>query len=327
MATEPLEIFKPGTFESMEGQTLNFTAEDVAATVAAYDPALHKAPFVIGHPKTDDPAYGWAASLSLSDDGVVLAEPEQVHAEFAEGVNNGNYPKISTSFWPPEHSANPVPGVWYPRHIGFLGGAAPAVKGLRPASFSSDDDGVVTVSFSETLQPNLERDMSTNKNLDKDKQKEASFAERETALAAREAEIAAREAKVAEQARAAKTAEIASFAEGLVSEGKLLPAEKEGVVSLLQGMAEEQVVSFAEGAGTVEKSGPEFLREFLTALPERVDFAERSAPVDEQAVTASFAAPRGYTVDGSQVELHNKITAYAEKHSVTYAQAAQAVGG
>jgi hypothetical protein len=35
-----------------------------------------------------------------------------------------------------------VPGKWYLRHIGFLGAAAPAVKGLKDVSFADADDGV-----------------------------------------------------------------------------------------------------------------------------------------------------------------------------------------
>jgi glycerophosphoryl diester phosphodiesterase len=51
-------------------------AERVAACAAAYDPARHEAPIVIGHPATDDPAWGWIKSLTFSD-GVLIAEPDQ----------------------------------------------------------------------------------------------------------------------------------------------------------------------------------------------------------------------------------------------------------
>ena len=53
---KPLHIFKPGKHVAMSGANLNFSEADLAATVLAYDPALHEAPLVIGHPKHDAPA-------------------------------------------------------------------------------------------------------------------------------------------------------------------------------------------------------------------------------------------------------------------------------
>src|SRR3546814_7761915 len=120
-----LEIFKAGTHTDMAGKAHTFTAGEVVATLAAYDPALFAAPLWVGHPKVEDPAYGWVAGLSLADD-IVKADPEKVEPAFAAMVNDGRFPKISASFWPPTHPSNPKPGVWYLRHVGFLGAAAPA---------------------------------------------------------------------------------------------------------------------------------------------------------------------------------------------------------
>ena len=78
-------------------------------------------------------------------EGIVTADPEKVEPNFAEMVNDGRFPKISSSFWPPNHPSNPKPGVWYLRHVGFLGAAAPAVKGLKPASFSDEAADLVTI--------------------------------------------------------------------------------------------------------------------------------------------------------------------------------------
>lgn len=48
---KPIHIFKPGKHVAMSGVSLNFSESDLAATVRAYDPALHEAPLVLGHPK------------------------------------------------------------------------------------------------------------------------------------------------------------------------------------------------------------------------------------------------------------------------------------
>ena len=132
-----LQIFKAGKHTAMSGVALAFSDADIAATVAAYDPSKHEAPLVIGHPKTDDPAFGWVKSLQFSD-GVLQAEPDQVDAAFAELVNDGKFKKISASFYTPDAPNNPVPGVYYLRHVGFLGAQAPAVKGLKAASFAEE---------------------------------------------------------------------------------------------------------------------------------------------------------------------------------------------
>lgn len=137
----PLHIFNAGRHQATDGQWYDFSEADIADAVASYDPILLKAPLVVGHPKTNSPSYGWAKSLA-ADGGGLFAEPENVNPEFAELVNKKTYPRISTSFYLPDSPGNPKPGHFYVRHIGFLGGAAPAVKGLREAEFA-DGDGAV----------------------------------------------------------------------------------------------------------------------------------------------------------------------------------------
>jgi hypothetical protein len=141
-SSKPIQIFKPGKRTAMSGVTLDFSDADLQATAAAYDPAKHEAPLVVGHPKHDDPAYGWAASLAYAD-GALEAMPSQVNADFADMVDAGAFKKVSASFYLPDAPNNPVPGVFYLRHIGFLGAQAPAVKGLRNPEFADAEEGVV----------------------------------------------------------------------------------------------------------------------------------------------------------------------------------------
>ncbi|MFS2072756.1 hypothetical protein ACEN9D_28795 [Pseudomonas sp. CT11-2] len=44
-----------------------------------------------------------------------------------------------------------MPGVYYLRHVGFLGAQPPAVKGLRPIELAEGEPGVIE--FSEDGQP------------------------------------------------------------------------------------------------------------------------------------------------------------------------------
>lgn len=147
----PIHIFKAGRHTAMQGRTLEFSAADLAATAAAYDPALHEAPLVIGHPADNAPAFGWVAGLS-ADAGGLYATPRQLEPAFAEEVRAGRYKKVSASFYVPDSPHNPHPGVFYLRHVGFLGAQPPAVKGLAPVQFAEGDDeaGCVTVEFAES---------------------------------------------------------------------------------------------------------------------------------------------------------------------------------
>ena len=64
----------------------------------------------------------------------------------------GRYKKLSASLYSPSSPANPRPGTWYLRHVGFLGAQPPAIKGLAPVNFAAgDEEGTVTVEFSEEM--------------------------------------------------------------------------------------------------------------------------------------------------------------------------------
>jgi len=139
---QPFEIFRSGKHTAASGATVSFTEDDLRASIAAYDPAIHEAPIVVGHPKDNAPAYGWVKSLAFGEGGAMTAEPAQVDEAFAEMVASGRFKKRSASFYTPDSPSNPKPGVFYLRHVGFLGAQPPAVKGLKEVAFS-EADGVV----------------------------------------------------------------------------------------------------------------------------------------------------------------------------------------
>lgn len=133
-----LNIFREGTHVATDGTQHTFTTAQLRDIAASYDPQLHEAPLVVGHPTLDAPAYGWAKSI-VERDGELYAEPTQVEPQFAELVNKGRFKKISASIYLPDTPGNPKPGHHYLKHVGFLGAAPPAVKGLRSAQFSAGD--------------------------------------------------------------------------------------------------------------------------------------------------------------------------------------------
>lgn len=146
---QPIEIFKPGRHQASSGAVISFTESHLAQAARVYSPELHRAPLVVGHPKTDDVAYGHVSALAFNEaTSRLVAEPADVEPQFAELVAGGRLLAVSASFYPPGHAANPVPDSYYLRHVGFLGAEAPAVKGLKRPSvaFAEHEDGVVEFS-------------------------------------------------------------------------------------------------------------------------------------------------------------------------------------
>lgn len=125
------EIFKTGKHTSANGVTKDFTVDDCQKIVDNYNSNItnHEAPIVIGHPKDNDPAYGWIEELKLVGEKI-LAKPKQVVKEFAEAVEQGLFKKRSVSLYPDLTL----------RHVGFLGAVPPAIKGLADIKFNDEKE-------------------------------------------------------------------------------------------------------------------------------------------------------------------------------------------
>lgn len=135
-----IEVFKAGNYGA-EGR---WTEGDLDALVNSYDAKQNPAPIVIGHPKTNDPAYGWVAGLRRVG-SALQAQLEKVEPQFEQLLSDGRFRTRSVAIYK-KFGATGAP---YLGHIGFLGAAAPTVKGLQPASFHDGDAAqVVSVEFS-----------------------------------------------------------------------------------------------------------------------------------------------------------------------------------
>ena len=85
---------------------------------------------VVGHPQMDAPAYGWIDGLRRTGDRL-QAKLRDIDPAFREAVEAGRYAGRSVAL------ENDVTDGYRLQHLGFLGGAAPAVKGLAPTQFSA----------------------------------------------------------------------------------------------------------------------------------------------------------------------------------------------
>jgi len=120
------EIFRTGKWTSSSGFSHDYSEDDLDKIVQNFnedDPV----PIVVGHPKTNAPAYGWIKNIKRVKDRLI-AIPKQVDAAFKKLLEEGKFKKRSISLTP-DLKLN---------HVGFLGAAAPAVEGLKDIKFSSD---------------------------------------------------------------------------------------------------------------------------------------------------------------------------------------------
>jgi hypothetical protein len=334
-ATKPVHVFKAGTHTSASGDAFSFSDADILQIAESYNAALHQAPIVIGHPETDSPAWGWVDHLEAQD-GNLFAHESKVDPDFAELRTAGRYDKRSIALYAPTDPENPTPGAWYLKHVGYLGGMPPAVKGLQSANFAATGTAVI---FSEpvsdestinqpatktttTQSPESTQPVSPNPNLPKElsmtpeqiaelQAKAARVDAAEAKITAAEAEVTTLKAAAVQTARAAfaekRTAEATEFATAQIKRGVLQPALQARVVALLA--QEPAKVEFSEGGSTVNTDAAQIVRDVLTGAVAPVEFGEHAG-----------GKPPAAKV-GSDAELHDKATALAKKDGISYTDA------
>jgi len=331
----------------------------VAATVGTEFPA------VIGHPKTDSPAWGWF-NLVKSENGDIFVKPRTLIPEFALMVKNEMFPKRSIAF-------NQDGSI---RHLGFLGAQPPALKDLKGIQFS-EDTATEVIEFANNAYhiqsigsvfqrlrewmiekfgseeadkaiPNYEVDFLKSAEDDekqpefsKQKKKEEQMIQFtkeqvDQQLAKQKADFSAEkqkdkdyiitlEAEAAKRKKDTTKQEVTAFCESLKKDGKLLPA--------WEGMG---LITFMEGLAESEdeiefaegkkETQSEFFQRFLSELPKVVEFAEIAKRETAQAQTGKTHIEG--PVDPERNELHLKALAYErENKGVTYIEAYKAIGG
>ena len=296
----PLHLARPGQFTDMHGQAVDLSPDLLAQLAASYDPAIYQAPLVIGHPKTNSPAFGHLAKLELTPEGL-FGVPINVDPAFADAVNSGKYPQRSLSFWPADHPSSPTPGQPYIRHLGVLGAVPPAIPGLQGADLAGDE--AVTIEFSApllttTLEPTPMPEPTETIDL---AAREAALAYQAASLAATQADLDRRAAELAAQEDRARRAAVIAFCEGLASETRIHPAAVPAMAEILVKLeTDEPALCFAAAEDPeTPQAGAAWLKNFLSHLPPLVDlatFADKNrAPAPEVPalnINAIYAARR-----------------------------------
>ena len=128
-----IDICRAGTWRDIAGREVAIDEarlDRIVAEHAAADPA----PVVVGHPETAAPAYAWIDGLRRVGDRL-QATLRDIAPAFREAVEAGHYAGRSIAL-----QGDTL------RHLGFLGGRAPAVPGLAPTCFASAPETVIAFS-------------------------------------------------------------------------------------------------------------------------------------------------------------------------------------
>ena len=123
-----IEVFKGGQQTDSKGRKHDGD-KVIERALSTFNAAEYSPPLVIGHPKTDSPAFGWIGGVRKTvKNGVNHLEAglKQIYPEVAQMVKDGLFKKVSASFYEDGRL----------RHVGLLGAAAPAVKGLADVAFT-----------------------------------------------------------------------------------------------------------------------------------------------------------------------------------------------
>lgn len=329
-----IEIFSAGTHTDAAGKTREFTTADLDRIVANHS-TEHPAPAVVGHPKSNDPAYGWTGGGLKRVGNKLMALFTQVEPAFEQMVKDGRFRNRSIKIAKGNNG-------FVLQHVGFLGAAPPAVEGLKPIQFESgavesyefdwgdgynlsliargmrrlrdffiatygqekadvvmpDDDiaALERAAVVEQLAPDPDdapapvpaptASYSAHQELPvTDPVKTFTQADLDAAVAkAAEAEIAKRlaaESRVAEFERSQRLDKSKAAVDKLVSEGRLLTGQIEGLAEFMASLDDGADFEFTATAGdAVKKPRGAFLQELLGKLPVQIEFKRRKAGED-----------------------------------------------
>lgn len=132
-----IQVFKSGEHTDSSGNTSLFSNEKLDEITSRYnlkvqESSSNEVPLVKGHPKSDAPAYGWIERLKRRGD-YLLAKLKELSPEIVNEVKRGLFKKVSIALYPDLML----------RHVGLLGAATPAVKGLQNVTFSNSENFLV----------------------------------------------------------------------------------------------------------------------------------------------------------------------------------------
>ena len=300
---EWFEVFKAGNHTDAHGQQREWSEQDLDLIVSKYNEQTdHEAPMVIGHPNTNNPAYGWIETLKR-EGSKLLAKGKQIDDGLKNLVDAGRYKKVSIALYPDLML----------RHVGFLGAQPPAVKGLKAPAFSDQEYTEIVYEFAQQEPPvdpidsiikglvdyarkNFGEEFAQAIMAEGNRLKVASqqqqpqmqpqqppqggmpqrppvapmgqrFSEEDEEMKQLKAQVAALTAKN-------KDMEFNEYYGGVAREGILTPAQKPYVQGLFSILNDDKLKTFEFSETQTTMKGIDLLKGFISKLPKAVEFGE-----------------------------------------------------
>lgn len=258
-------ILKVGKFTDSKGNECDFTTEKLDKIVQNFQNVHKDVPVCVGHPKTNTPAYGWLEDVKRVGNDLYCSF-KNVQEEFKEAVNKGLFKNRSISL---DKDLNI-------RHLAFLGGQAPAVKGLEAFCFE-DDENAVDIEFSDFSDKET-LDLLFGKNEKTAKADEIEDIRQKLAdEMAKNAELVQ---QIENQKAEAKMKEFADFAESAVVKGNILPKHKESVINILLSADKFGSFNFADSGEIDAVQGVKNFISELKILDLKSDFSDADEITD-----------------------------------------------
>ncbi|MGE4402841.1 MAG: hypothetical protein AB7F61_14295 [Desulfobulbus sp.] len=263
--TDWMEVFRAGRHVAASGAERDWSVADLQQMADGYNPQKHEAPIVVGHPRDNDPAFGWVKALKVDGDKL-LALPDQVAPEFTELVKAGRYKKRSISIYPDGTL----------RHVGFLGAQPPAVKGLKDIEFAGAAAETYEYADTEDAQmTELERLQQQLAN------EQAARQAAEARATKAESDKQAAVANFSELQQQTKKQEIEAFIDKGIADGKLLPGWKDkGLAEFMTALdGQTETYEFSEGK---QETPLNWFKGFINSFSEHALFKEMAKPKKEE---------------------------------------------
>lgn len=303
-----MDEFELEIFRADDRASRGITSQAIADLAASFDGEANPVPACIGHPKTDSPALGTVSKLRV-EGNKLFATVSNAAKELVDNIKSGAIINRSAAFFGPDHEANPTPGKFSLRHLGFLGASAPGIPGMaslkKALSFSADGEPEAIVVAGEPAEALIfeapataTRTVKEETAMDPEEKArlEAEAATETARIKAESDKLASDRAEfAAEQSKARAAANVARV-NGLVSAGQVLPAEVDELNVVFNSLSNDELEFAADDKGFAADRLATFLGK---ALPKRVDVSGK--PLVDAESAPAFTATGDVKTDAATI--------------------------
>ncbi len=315
------EVFKAGKYP--QG---TFTKKEITAIAKNYDPKFCEAPITIDHQQTG-PAYGWVENVKADGEKLMVSFKEVPEA-FEKDVNEGKYKKVSVELY-----RNLEGKGAYLKAVSFLGAATPQVKGLEPIKFMEAEADIYesesveeTEQFSEEeivelknqvaeLENQLAKFKENNKKLETIKSLKEKISSLTDEVASFKEKAQGKE-EIEKELNDIKTAikkkEFDEFIDKQIEQGKLIPTNKNIILSVLQEL--DNVKKFGEDSAVITD-----FKAFLESLPNQISFKEIATK--ENHADSDTEVDKFSNADEESLQIFKEAKSLAAKENISFKEA------